>query len=78
MDQLFQDPDLIHFGDRSRTDDPRKKFRITSDDILAKTVKGKGFPFAENQAAFHNAALNEEQFASGRKAVEAMLEEAGN
>lgn len=45
--------------------------------ILAKTVKGKGFPFAENSAAFHNAALDEELFTLGRKAVEAMLEEAG-
>jgi transketolase len=30
--------------------------------ILANTIKGKGLPFAENTADFHNAMLNEEQF----------------
>lgn len=30
--------------------------------LLAKTVKGKGVPFAEGQAAFHNTALTREQF----------------
>jgi transketolase len=31
--------------------------------ILARTVKGKGFDFAENNAAFHNGAMSKEQFA---------------
>lgn len=30
--------------------------------ILARTVKGKGFPFAENNVAFHNGAMSKEQF----------------
>jgi len=30
--------------------------------IIAKTVKGKGFPFAENQAKYHNAAMSAEEF----------------
>jgi len=32
--------------------------------IIAKTVKGKGIKFAENQAAFHNGALTKEQYDS--------------
>ena len=44
--------------------------------ILARTVKGKGFPFAEDSAAFHNAALDEQQFKAGREAVEQMMKEA--
>lgn len=31
--------------------------------ILARTVKGKGFDFAENNVAFHNGAMSKEQFA---------------
>ena len=30
--------------------------------LIARTVKGKGFSFAENKAAFHNGSLNEEQY----------------
>jgi transketolase len=30
--------------------------------ILANTVKGKGVPFAENVAAFHNGAMSQEQY----------------
>lgn len=30
--------------------------------IIAHTVKGKGIPFAENKAAFHNGIMNPEQF----------------
>ena len=30
--------------------------------IIASTVKGKGFSFAENKAAFHNGSLTEEQY----------------
>ena len=32
--------------------------------LLAKTVKGKGFTFAENVAGFHNGAMTKEQFES--------------
>ncbi len=30
--------------------------------IVADTVKGKGIPFAENTAAFHNAMMTREQY----------------
>ena len=43
--------------------------------LLAKTVKGKGFSFAEGKAAFHNAGLTEEQFALGREEMRKMLQE---
>jgi transketolase len=44
--------------------------------ILAKTVKGKGFPFAEGKAAYHNAAMNEEEYAQAKELARKMLEEA--
>lgn len=44
--------------------------------IIANTIKGKGFPFAEGKAAFHNAALNEEQYAQCLEIVEQMKKEA--
>ncbi len=44
--------------------------------ILAKTIKGKGFAFAEGKAAYHNAAMNEEEYAQAREMVRKMLEEA--
>ena len=44
--------------------------------IIANTVKGKGFPFAEGKAAYHNAALNEEEYALAVEAVKKMKEEA--
>lgn len=44
--------------------------------IIANTVKGKGFPFAEGKAAFHNAALNDEQYALCLELVEQMKKEA--
>lgn len=44
--------------------------------ILANTVKGKGFPFAEGKAAYHNAAMNSEEYAQAREMVKKMLEEA--
>jgi len=43
--------------------------------LLAKTVKGKGFSFAEGKAAFHNAGLTDEQFAQGREEMRKMLQE---
>lgn len=44
--------------------------------IIANTVKGKGFPFAEGKAAFHNAAMDEAQYALALEAVENMRREA--
>ncbi len=44
--------------------------------ILAKTVKGKGFSFAEGKAAYHNAAMNEDEYAQAKETVKKMLEEA--
>jgi transketolase len=44
--------------------------------ILAKTIKGKGFSFAEGKAAYHNAAMNEEEYAQAKEMVKKMLEEA--
>jgi transketolase len=39
--------------------------------IVARTVKGKGFSFAENNAAFHNAVLSEEQYRKALSELEA-------
>ena len=44
--------------------------------IIANTVKGKGFPFAEGKAAYHNAALNEEEYKLALELVKKMKEEA--
>jgi transketolase len=43
--------------------------------IIAETTKGKGFPFAENSAAFHNGALTEEQYQQARIALERRMRE---
>ncbi|MBN1777577.1 MAG: transketolase [Clostridiales bacterium] len=43
--------------------------------ILARTVKGKGFAFAEGKAAYHNAAMNEDEYAQAREMVKKMMEE---
>lgn len=44
--------------------------------IIADTVKGKGFPFAEGKAAYHNAAMNEEEYRQAQEMVKKMKEEA--
>ena len=44
--------------------------------IIANTVKGKGFPFAEGKAAYHNAAMNEEEYKLAQELVKKMKEEA--
>lgn len=44
--------------------------------ILAHTVKGKGFPFAEGKAKYHNAAMNEEEYAIAWQCIEQMRKEA--
>lgn len=43
--------------------------------ILAHTIKGKGFAFAEGKAQFHNASMTEEQYALALAAVEQMRKE---
>lgn len=40
--------------------------------ILAKTVKGKGVSFMENQVGWHGKAPNEEQYAMGKAELEAL------
>ncbi len=44
--------------------------------IIANTIKGKGFPFAEGKAAYHNAAMNEEEYKIAQDSVKKMKEEA--
>ena len=39
--------------------------------IIAETIKGKGICFAENTAAFHNGAMNPEQYETARKGFQA-------
>ncbi|MBC5737270.1 transketolase [Lawsonibacter faecis] len=41
--------------------------------ILARTVKGKGVPFMENDAGWHGKAPNDEQYALAKADVEAIL-----
>ena len=43
--------------------------------ILAKTVKGKGVSFMENQAGWHGKAPNDEQFAVAKAELEAVIKE---
>ncbi len=45
--------------------------------IIAQTVKGKGFPFAENVVGFHNGAMTQEQWEQGKEYLEAIIEELG-
>ena len=44
--------------------------------IIADTVKGKGFPFAEGKAAYHNAAMTEDEYRLAKELVAKMMEEA--
>ena len=43
--------------------------------IIANTVKGKGFPFAEGKAAYHNAAMTEDEYREAQSIVAKMREE---
>jgi transketolase len=43
--------------------------------ILARTVKGKCFPFAEGRAKYHNAAMNEEEYKIAWQCIENMKRE---
>ena len=44
--------------------------------ILARTIKGKGFPFAEGKAKFHNGCMSEAEYQEALSIVEKMREEA--
>jgi transketolase len=43
--------------------------------IIANTIKGKGVSFAESNASYHNAALNEEKYLKALQEVDLLLEE---
>lgn len=43
--------------------------------ILAHTIKGKCFPFAEGKAKYHNAAMNEEEYKIAWQCIETMKRE---
>jgi transketolase len=43
--------------------------------IIARTIKGKGFSFAENQPAFHNGIMTQAQYELGLKEADAALAE---
>jgi transketolase len=43
--------------------------------ILAHTIKGKCFPFAEGKAKYHNAAMNEEEYKIAWPCIENMKRE---
>ena len=43
--------------------------------ILAKTVKGRGVSFMENNAGWHGKAPNDEQFAQAKTELEAVIKE---
>lgn len=43
--------------------------------IIARTVKGKGFDFAENVVSFHNGAMTEEQHSNAKKVLNRKLAE---
>ncbi len=42
--------------------------------IIARTVKGKGFPFAENQVKYHNGAISEQEQEQAMDAIRMMRE----
>ncbi len=43
--------------------------------IIAHTIKGKGFDFAEGKAKYHNASLSEQEYAQAIEAIEQMRRE---
>ena len=56
--------------------DGARAFKGAPTAIIARTVKGKGFPFAEGKAAYHNAALSAEEYRQAQALVEKLKEEA--
>lgn len=43
--------------------------------IIAHTVKGKGFPFAEGKAKYHNSSMTEEEYKQALEAIKQMRKE---
>ena len=43
--------------------------------MIARTVKGKGLPFAENNFAFHNGMMSSEQFHAALAEIEQAIAE---
>ena len=54
--------------------DEAKRFSGAPSMIIARTVKGKGFPFAEHQVKFHNGAINEQEQEQAMEAIRMMRE----
>ena len=52
-----------------------REHKRKADHDLAKTVKGKGVSFMENDAGWHGKAPNNEQYAQARAELEATLKE---
>ncbi len=46
--------------------------------IVAHTVKGKGFPFAEGKCQFHNSMLSDEQYEEAKRIIGKMRKEVDN
>ena len=40
--------------------------------LIAKTVKGKGFDFAEGKAKYHNGSLTDEEYIRAKECIAAM------
>lgn len=55
--------------------DEAKTYKGKPTVIIAKTVKGKCFPFAEGKAKYHNAALTDEEYADALACIEIMRKE---
>ena len=60
-------PEIIDALDRDTAPKPKA--------IIAHTIKGKGFPFAEGVVGFHNGAMTQEQYDEGKSTLEALLKE---
>ncbi len=54
--------------------DEARRFEGSPTMIIARTVKGKGFPFAEHQVKFHNGAISEQEQAQAMEAIRIMRE----
>jgi transketolase len=44
--------------------------------LLARTIKGKGFPFAEGQAKYHNSAMSETEYQQALEIIAKLRKEA--
>ena len=57
--------------------DDAEKVKGTPTVIIAHTVKGKGFSFAENNAAYHNGMLTEEQYQKAKADLDQLAAKLG-